>query len=121
MLAQWQEELLLKLAIPSARWESGGWLTERDEFHPTLPGKLTNCPRKIGIVSTSVITSAKLSNRNRELMEQLLEKRYSCVIWDEAHKIRRGNLSANNVYRSPEKKVSMSLLNCYRHERKPCC
>ena len=37
-------------------------------------------------------------------MEQLLEKRYSCVIWDEAHKIRRGNLSANNVYKSPEKK-----------------
>lgn len=104
LLAQWQEELLLKLAIPSARWENGGWLTERDEFHPALPGKLTNCPRKIGIVSTSVITSAKLSDRNRELMEQLLEKRYSCVIWDEAHKIRRGNLSANNVYKSPEKK-----------------
>lgn len=104
LLAQWQEELLLKLAIPSARWENGGWLTERDEFHPGLPGKLTNCPRKIGIVSTSVITSAKLSDRNRELMEQLLEKRYSCVIWDEAHKIRRGNLSPTNVYRPPEKK-----------------
>lgn len=104
LLAQWQEELLLKLAIPSARWENGGWLTERDEFHPALPGKLTNCPRKIGIVSTSVITSAKLSDRNRELMEQLLEKRYSCVIWDEAHKIRRGNLSPNNVFQPPQKK-----------------
>lgn len=104
LLAQWQEELLLKLAIPSARWENGGWLTERDEFHPALPGKLTNCPRKIGIVSTSVITSANLSDRNRELVQQLLEKRYSCVIWDEAHKIRRANLSPTNVHRAPEKK-----------------
>jgi hypothetical protein len=104
LLAQWQEELLLKLAIPSARWENGGWLTERDEFHPALPGKLTNCPRKIGIVSTSVITSAPLSERNHELVEQLLQKQFSCVIWDESHKIRRGNLSQNSVYRPPEKK-----------------
>lgn len=105
LLAQWQEELLLKLAIPSARWEGGGWLTERDEFHPALPGKATNCPRKIGIVSTSVVTSAPLSARNSALVEQLLEKRFSCVIWDEAHKIRRGNLSVNNVYSPPEKKL----------------
>jgi hypothetical protein len=104
LLSQWQEELLLKLAVPSAVWENGGWLTERDEYHPALPDKLTNCPRKIGIVSTSVITSAGLSERNRNLMEQLLKNRYSCVIWDEAHKIRRGNLSPNNVYNAPEKK-----------------
>ncbi len=104
ILSQWQEQLLLMLAIPSARWENGGWLTERDEFHPALPGKLTNCPRKIGIVPTSVITSASLSERNRELAQQLLEKNYSCVIWDEAHKIRRGNLSPTNVYQPPEKK-----------------
>jgi hypothetical protein len=105
LLSQWQEELLLKLAVPSARWENGGWVTERDEFHPALPGKVTNCPRKIGIVSTSVITSAPLSERNRYLAEQLLEKRYSCVIWDEAHKIRRGNLAPTNVYQTPEKKL----------------
>lgn len=105
LLEQWQEELLQKLAIPSARWEGGGWVTERDEFHPALPGKVTNCPRKIGIVSTSVVTSAPLSVRNQALVEQLLEKRFSCVIWDEAHKIRRGNLSANNVYLPPEKKL----------------
>jgi superfamily II DNA or RNA helicase len=105
LLTQWQEELLLKLAVPSAFWVSGGWLTERDEFHPALPGKVTNCPRKIGIVSTSVITSAPLSERNSALVEQLLGKRFSCVIWDEAHKIRRGNLSSANVYQTPEKKL----------------
>ncbi len=31
--------------------------------------------------------------------------RFSCVIWDEAHKIRRANLSENNVYNPPEKKL----------------
>jgi superfamily II DNA or RNA helicase len=105
LLAQWQEELLLKLAIPSARWDSGGWVTERDEYHPALPGKVTNCPRKIGIVPTSVITSSPLSERNRALVEQLLGRRFSCVIWDEAHKIRRGNLSPANVYQAAEKKL----------------
>lgn len=105
LLAQWQEELMQKLAVPSARWENGGWVTERDEFHPALADKATNCPRKIGIVSTSVVTSAPLSARNQALVEQLLAKRFSCVIWDEAHKIRRGNLSANNVYQPPEKKL----------------
>lgn len=104
LLAQWQEELQLKLAVPSARWENGGWLTERDEFHPALPDKLTNCPRKIGIVSTSAITSAPISARNQALIEQLLLRSFSCVIWDEAHKIRRGNLAPSNVYRAPEKK-----------------
>jgi superfamily II DNA or RNA helicase len=102
---QWQEELWLKLAIPSARWDSGGWVTERDEFHPALPGKAANCPRKIGIVSTSVVTSAPLSERNAALVEQLLAKRFSCVVWDEAHRIRRANLSKNNVFDPPEKKL----------------
>jgi superfamily II DNA or RNA helicase len=105
LTSQWQEELWLKLAVPSARWESGGWITERDEFHPTLPNKVVNCPRKVGIVSTSVVTSAPLSERNKALIEQLLVRRFSCVIWDEAHRIRRANLSKNNVYGPPEKNL----------------
>ena len=44
LLEQWQEELLQKLAIPSARWEGGGWVTERDEFHPALAGKGDQLP-----------------------------------------------------------------------------
>jgi len=104
LLPQWQEELMSKLSAPSARWENGGWITERDEFHPALPEKLTNCPRKIGLVSTSAITSARLSPRNADLLAQLLKLRFSCVIWDEAHKIRRANLAPANVFRPPEKK-----------------
>ena len=105
LTTQWQDELSLKLAIPSARWDAGGWVTERDEFHPALRDKATNCPRRIGILSTSVITSASLSERNAALIEQLLAKRFSCVIWDEAHRIRRANLSKNNVFDAPEKKL----------------
>ena len=105
LTTQWQEELWLKLSVPSARWESGGWVTERDEFHPALPDKAVNCPRKVGIVSTSVVTSAPLSERNAALVGQLLARRFSCVIWDEAHRIRRANLSKNNVYDPPEKKL----------------
>jgi superfamily II DNA or RNA helicase len=105
LLEQWQEELVQKLAVPSARWENGGWITERDEFHPALPGNVTNCPRKIGIVSISAVTSAPLSERNQALIDQILDKRFALVIWDEAHKIRRGNLSANTVYSPPEKKL----------------
>src|SRR5690606_11692111 len=67
LTTQWQEELWQKLDMPSARWDSGGWITERDEFHPVLAGRMANCPRKIAIVSTSVITSAPLSERNAAL------------------------------------------------------
>ncbi len=105
LLEQWQEELWLKLRVPSARWDRGGWTTEREEFHPALPQKPTNCPRKVGIVSTSVITSAPRSEGNQALVEGLLKQRFSCMIWDEAHKIRRGNLAPSNVYNPPEKKL----------------
>jgi len=105
LTTQWQEELWLKLTVPSARWEAGGWITERDEFHPALPDKAVNCPRKVGIVSTSVVTSAPLSTRNAAFVEQLLARRFACVIWDEAHRIRRANLSKNTVYSPPEKKL----------------
>lgn len=105
LLEQWQEELLLKLNVPSARWDKGGWITEREEYHPAQLDKSTNCPRKVGIVSTSVIISAPRSARNQALVDQLMERRFSCVIWDEAHKIRRGNLAPTNVYSPPEKKL----------------
>jgi hypothetical protein len=105
LLEQWQEELLRKLNVPSARWDGDGWVTERDEFHPALSNKTTNCPRKVGIISTSVITSAPRSLRNQALVDQLLARTFACVIWDEAHKIRRGNLSPTHVYGPPEKRL----------------
>lgn len=104
LLEQWQDELWEKLALPSARWVGQGWVTEKNEYHPQLPDKAVNCPRKVGLVSTSVITSQAISESNKRLAEELIGLTYSCVIWDEAHKIRRANLAPSNVYKSPEKK-----------------
>lgn len=104
LVSQWQDELILKLALPSARWETGIWKTEKDEEHPFVrEGKQTGCPRRVAIIPTSVITSATNSEKNRELRDQLLSLSFSCVIWDEAHKIRRKNLQPGRVFRSPDK------------------
>lgn len=100
--SQWQEELMDKLAAPSALWTGRGWLTERDEFHPASENDVTNCPRKIAIVPTSVVLSAARSKFNGKLTEDLLKMRFSCVLWDEAHKIRRSNLQAPQVWQAPE-------------------
>jgi superfamily II DNA or RNA helicase len=102
VVSQWQEELIDKLAAPSALWSGGGWLTERDEFHPATDNSVTNCPRKIAIVPTSVVLSATRSRFNGKLTEDLLKKRFSCVLWDEAHKIRRANVREPKVWQAPQ-------------------
>jgi len=101
---QWQEEMMDKLAAPSAVWTGKGWRTERDEFHPASENDVTNCPRKIAIVPTSIVLSATRSKLNGKLTEDLLKKKFSCVLWDEAHKIRRENLAAANVWQPPRMK-----------------
>jgi ERCC4-related helicase len=102
---QWQEEMMEKLAAPSAVWTGSGWRTERDEFHPATENGVTNCPRKIAIVPTSAVLSAARSKFNGKLTEDLLKMRFSCVLWDEAHKIRRSNLREPKVWQSPEKNL----------------
>ena len=102
---QWQEEMLDKLAAPSALWTGKGWLTERDEFHPSTEEDVLNCPRRIAIIPTSVVLSAARSRLNGKLAEDLLKKRYSCVLWDEAHKIRRTNLREPKVWQAPQKNL----------------
>ncbi|MCO8122598.1 SNF2-related protein [Stieleria sp. TO1_6] len=105
VVAQWQEEIYDKLAAPSAVWTGKGWLTERGEFHPATEESVTKCPRKIAIVSTSVVLSATRSVMNGRLAEELLKKRFSCVLWDEAHKIRRENVREPKVWGPPKKNL----------------
>ncbi len=106
LVTQWQDELASKLAVPSARWEDATWRTERDEEHPLASDdRRTGCPRRVAIIPTSVITSASNSPTNKQLRDRLLQTDFSCVIWDEAHKIRRRNLQAARVFRSPEKNL----------------
>lgn len=80
-------------------------MTERDEFHPATEDKVTNCPRKIAIIPTSVVLSGARSRFNGKLTEDLLKMKFSCVVWDEAHKIRRSNLREPKVWQSPEKNL----------------
>jgi SNF2 family DNA or RNA helicase len=105
VVSQWQEEMIDKLAAPSALWTGRGWLTERDEFHPATENDVLNCPRKIAIVPTSVVLSATRSKFNGKLTEDLLKMRFSCVLWDEAHKIRRSNLHEPKVWQAPDKNL----------------
>jgi len=102
---QWQEEMMDKLAAPSAQWTGRGWLTERGEFHPATEENVVNCPRKIAIVPTSVVLSARRSKLNGKLAEDLLKKRFSCVLWDEAHKIRRSNLREPQVWQAAQRNL----------------
>ena len=102
VVSQWQDEMMDKLAAPSALWTGRGWMTERDEFHPATDTDVVNCPRKIAIVPTSIVLSAKRSHFNGRLTDELLKKRFSCVLWDEAHKIRRDNVRPPQVWQNPQ-------------------
>ncbi len=78
---QWQDELQKMLNVPSALWTGKHWLTEAGVAHPT---PLTQCPRKIGIVSNSLITAEVAG------IDDLLKLQYSCIVLDEAHRARSG-------------------------------
>ena len=80
LLLQWQDELQRMLAVPSARWVEGKWITEDGVVWPKPPDA---CPRRIGLFPTSLVTAGSAS------AEALLGRCYACVILDEAHRARR--------------------------------
>jgi len=83
---QWQVELKDRLGIPSAVWLSNRkqWLDIHNHLIKTRgPEDILNCPCRIAIVSTGLITHM---TREREC---LLTQRYATVVLDEAHKARR--------------------------------
>ena len=84
LLRQWQEEMDTLLGLPSAIWTGRLWVDERGVEHPGVGTEaVRDCPRRIGIVSTSAITS------NSGVVPHLEAMRYECVILDEAHRARR--------------------------------
>ena len=88
LLQQWQDELMELLQLPSARWNGQSWVDENDLEYPSDGAKtLGKCPRKIGLVSQGLVVRGA-----QEPLNQLLSRRYSCVIVDEAHRARRRNL-----------------------------
>jgi SNF2 family DNA or RNA helicase len=82
---QWQTEILDKLGIPTARWDTFDkvWL-DADErvLSPTGREQIAHCPLRIGIVSTGLMMRDSLEKQH------LLGMRFGVVILDEAHKAR---------------------------------
>lgn len=85
LLQQWQDELMELLDLPSARWTGKAWVDENDLEYPSEGAKsLGKCPRRIGLVSQGLVVRGL-----PEAVGQLLGRRYTCVIVDEAHRARR--------------------------------
>ncbi|MFZ5538001.1 MAG: phospholipase D-like domain-containing anti-phage protein [Pseudomonadota bacterium] len=82
---QWQTEMLDKLGIPAARWDTVRkvWL-DADEraISPAGREQIARCPLRIGIVSTGLMMRDSLEKQH------LLGLRFGVVILDEAHKAR---------------------------------
>jgi hypothetical protein len=82
---QWQTEMLDKLGIPTARWDTLGkvWL-DADErvLSPSGREQIAHCPLRIGIVSTGLMMRDSLEKQH------LLGMHFGVVILDEAHKAR---------------------------------
>lgn len=82
---QWQTELLDKLGIPAARWDTVRkvWLdADGYAISPLGREQIARCPVRIGIVSTGLMMRDSLEK------EYLLGLRFGVVILDEAHKAR---------------------------------
>ena len=89
LLQQWQGELMELLRLPSARWTGRAWVDEHELEYPSEGGKaLGKCPRRIGLVSQGLVVRGM-----SEAVNQLLGRRYACVIVDEAHRARRREIS----------------------------
>jgi hypothetical protein len=87
LLAQWQDELWTMLDMPSAVWTGRGWEDEQGVVHPAtgLEG-LRDCPRRVGLISTGLIT------HDAAVTVLLTGIEFECLIVDEAHHARRRNL-----------------------------
>ena len=92
LLQQWQDELDTLLGVPSAVWDGRQWVDERGIEHPAAgEDAILRCPRRVGIVSTGLVT------RGSQAIEYLENMRFECVIVDEAHRARRRNLQPKNL------------------------
>lgn len=85
LLQQWQDELMELLLLPSARWTGKAWVDENEiEYPGDGIHSLGKCPRRIGLVSQGLVVRGRAAT-----VDQLLSRRYTCVIVDEAHRARR--------------------------------
>ncbi|MDD9997665.1 MAG: phospholipase D-like domain-containing protein [Rhodospirillaceae bacterium] len=84
LVQQWQDELHAMLDLPAAIWMRGRWVDERGIDYPADGAEaIQHCPRRIGIVSTGLITQQSAA------AEFLSGMKFECLILDEAHRARR--------------------------------
>lgn len=82
---QWQTEMIDKLGIPCARWDTQKKVWLDHEERPISPAgreQIGRCPLRIGIISTGLMM------RDCEEKQHLLTLRFGLVILDESHKAR---------------------------------
>jgi len=82
---QWQTEMIDKLGIPCARWDTQRkvWLDHNERIISAAGREqIAKCPLRIGIVSTGLMMRDSLEK------QYLLGLRYGLIILDEAHKAR---------------------------------
>ena len=82
---QWQTEMIDKLGIPCARWDTQKkvWLDHQERaISPVGREHISDCPLRIGIISTGLMM------RDCAEKTHLLSLRFGLVILDESHKAR---------------------------------
>ncbi len=82
---QWQTEMIDKLGIPCARWNTlkKTWVSPEGHIISAVgQEQIVRCPLRIGIVSTGLMMRDSLEKSH------LLGLRFSLIILDEAHKAR---------------------------------
>lgn len=105
LLWQWQAEMLGLLGVPSAVWDGQTWVDETGTAHPAGQGQaLRRCPRRIGIVSSGLIS------RGSEAVQALLGQDYELVILDEAHRARRKNSGQGKENQAPDMNRLMEFM-----------
>ena len=105
LMVQWQDELRDLLAMPSAYWDGRRWIDEQGIEYPVGGAEFfRKCPRRVGLVSQGLVTAGS------EVVDQLLNTKYECVIVDEAHRARRKNLNANSADEKAEPNNLMAFL-----------
>jgi hypothetical protein len=86
-------------------WNGRLWVDENGiEYPSTGPESIRRCPRRVGIVSTGLITSGS------DIRDWLLGMEFECVIVDEAHRARRRNLAPGKVYEAAEPNNLLAFL-----------
>ena len=101
LIAQWQTELHELLNVPCAVWNGKAWVDEHGITHPT---DLRNCPRRIGIVSSGLISRGSANVQDLKRLE------YELIIVDEAHRARRKNLGPNRDDEKPDQNNLLGFL-----------